>query len=156
MVDDVNLENLLATLFGSSQDCLSTTWHMCKPMQLLKVGTQAYPLHVPAVHIQNWLRRTLKQKICPVQMYVSSITYRTRHRPDISYRTASCCVAHPVQLFKRCCKSFTACLPVVICNLQSCGLEELVSSQLHCMLHKTGTFNSSGSKPSASSCISTG
>ncbi len=51
VVDNANLENLLAALFGSSQNLVSTTWLMCTPVQLLKVGTQAYPLHIPAVHI---------------------------------------------------------------------------------------------------------
>ncbi len=78
MVDDVNLEDLLATLFGSSQDRVLTTWLMCTPVQLLKQGTQAYPFHIPAVQtlIGSDHMRTLKQKTCPVQMNVDVITYQ--------------------------------------------------------------------------------
>jgi len=51
VADNANLENLLAALFGSPQNLVSATWLMCTPVQLLKVGTQAYPPDIPAVHI---------------------------------------------------------------------------------------------------------
>jgi len=51
VVDNANLENLLAALFHSSQDLVSTTWLMCTLVQLLNIGTQAYPLHISAVYM---------------------------------------------------------------------------------------------------------
>jgi len=61
----------------------------------------------------------------------------TWHRPwsGMSCKTASSCVAHPMQLSKfclnRCRKPSTACLPVVY-RVQSHEIEKLDSSRLHC------------------------